>query len=218
MHRNIKPQDAKRGNVVVFDVRDRGQDANDDMYLGEWDKTYEVGVVVQFVNKSLPDESKWEIECEIYEPYTVDDGGIPVEPLWVAIARAKKSGLPEPPSNWRVVASLPWKAVQQVPIRVLKAIDKNFDIQNVPTRQIKKDFMGCGLDALKLPQSQPWRYKLPYPNVRFVMRRAAGEASKKMFNLDDHGREHLMHEIDRYDTTRIVPQACINMHQAGDYE
>jgi hypothetical protein len=218
VHRNIKPQDAKRGNVVVFDVRDRGQDSDDDMYLGEWDKTYEVGVVMQFLNKSDVDESKWEIECEIYEPYTVGDGGILVEPLWVTIAKAKKSGLPEPPSNWRVVASLPWRPVYQVPIRILKAIDKNFDIKSVPARELRKDFMGCGQDILKLPQSKPWRYKLPYPNVRFVMRRAVGEATKKMFKLDDHGQKHLMHEIDRYDTTRIVSQACINMHQAGDYE
>jgi hypothetical protein len=216
-HRNIQPQDAKQGNVVVFDVRDRGQDADQDMYFGEWDKTYEVGVVMHY-NKSHADASMWQFECEIYEPYTVNDCGNAIEPLWVTIAKAKKSGLPEPPSNWQVVSSLPWRAVHQVPIRILKAIDKNFSDRDLNPRMLKKNFLESGADVLKLPQTKPWRYNLPYPNVRFVMKRAQGEATKKMFKLDEHGREHLMHEVNRYDTTRIVPQACINMHQAGFYE
>ena len=217
-HRNIQPQDAKQGNVVVFDVRDRGQDADQDMYFGEWDKTYEVGVVMQFLNKSEADQGMWQLDCVIYEPYKVNDDGNAVEPLWVSIAKAKKSGLPEPPSNWQDVVSLPWRAVQQIPLRILMAIDKNFNHRAVPTRMLKADFMGSGEDVLKLPQSKPWRYNLPYPNVRFVMKRGKGEATKKMFKLDEHGREHLMHEVNRYDTTRIVPKACINMHQAGFFE
>ncbi len=50
------------------------------------------------------------------------------------------------------------------------------------------------------------------------MKRGKGESTKKMFKLDEHGREHLKHEVNRHDTTRIVPKACINMHQAGFYE
>ncbi len=51
-----------------------------------------------------------------------------------------------------------------------------------------------------------------------MMKRGKGEATKKMFKLDEHGREHFMHEVNRYDTNRIVPKARINMHQACFYE
>ncbi len=50
---------------------------------------------MQFLNSSDADEDKWKIECEIYEPYTVKEGGNE-EPLWFTIANTKKSGLQEP--------------------------------------------------------------------------------------------------------------------------
>ncbi len=75
-----------------------------------------------------------------------------VEPLWVSIAKAKKSGLPEPPSNWQDVVSLPWRAVQQIPLGILKVIDKNFNHRAVPTRMLKTYFMGSGEDVLKPPK------------------------------------------------------------------
>ena len=80
-HRNIDHKNARRGNLVVVDVRLAKN--TDDCVLGPWEKQYLIGVINkrQRTGPNLPED---DLTITLYEPWKVYDG-LPSMPLWASI-------------------------------------------------------------------------------------------------------------------------------------
>ena len=209
---NIRPQDAKRGNLVLFDVREReeGQQGNDDLFFGQWDKCYEVGVVKKTIKTSgdgteTTDNSEWKLMCEMYEPWTPDSQGIPLEPVWVTIektkasnARCQRLGLetqPLPEDNWETVVKYPWCAIRHIPITLLQAIDPGYTWN---AKQLIYDYRGSGKNVLYLGAGKCWEYPLPLANTRYVCHRDKSEVGKsKVMKWTEDTQARILGEIRR---------------------
>ena len=79
-HMNIDHKDARRGNLVVVDVRSAKN--TDDCVLGPWEKQYLIGVINkrQRTGPNLPED---DLTITLYEPWKVYDG-LPSMSLWVS--------------------------------------------------------------------------------------------------------------------------------------
>ena len=216
-HDNISPECAKQGNLVLFDVRkrDASQQGNDDLYLGEWDRYFEVGVVKKTLKTAedgteATDKSDWRLRCVMYEPWTPDEEGAPVEPVWVSIAKAKAKAastghvdkgleIPLPKDNWATVVKYPWCAINNVPVAVVKAINPE---ATIPPRRLVEDYRGSGKSVVYLGSQNYWEYEHPLGNVRYVTQRDKSEMGRrgmKVMRWNEETQKRLLIEMRRTD-------------------
>ena len=173
-HRNVKPADAKRGNLVVLDVRSAGN--LDECVLGPWEKQYMVGLVKARPRKknNAPDDI---LDILMYEPYYYDKIARHTDmPMWAALKQGKISE--NECNSWKYLLGVPWLPVTQMPLSVQKALceanGEQFQMQE--KKLIEKNFAGSGIDVVKL-QKKHGGYvdRQKASAIKFVMSLEEGE-------------------------------------------
>lgn len=178
-HRAVNAEDAKRGNLVLLDTRKT--DIPEGGHLGEWERTYQLGVV-SVANGTVPMSDR-ELKVWLYQPHVLDQDGKAGMPLWVAVAHARAHGLSEPKTDWESVISLPWRLIQELPLSVMNALDRggNFVPQS---RMLVKEYCRIpGITAYKV-QGSGYKDTCPALNVAYVCEFDRGEAKSNQCLLN----------------------------------
>ena len=179
-HRNIDHKDARRGNLVVVDVRSAKN--TDDCVLGPWEKQYLIGVINkrQRTGPNLPED---DLTITLYEPWKVYDG-LPSMPLWASI-KIEGDDRDEHPIDsiaWVDLLQLPWLPVSQMPLEVHKALtESNGELYHKPPpNKVVTNYMGTGIDVVKMKPSYTNQQKAG--TIKYIMQLDASEklASDKM--------------------------------------
>ena len=202
-HRNVQPQDARSGNLVMLDCRKA--DEPEDLILGEWERTYSLALVCNSHHK-VPVQDR-QLDVWLCQPHLLEKDasgewktGIP---LWLAVADAKANNKPAPKTDWPSVVQLPWCAIKELPLSVYKALQENPDQWEPHSRSLLKDFEGTKELAYKMPgrvNQGFYKQSRPVVNVSYVCQLDKGERKLKKFLLNEatqmdilsymHAREH----------------------------
>lgn len=150
-HRAVLPKDAKRGNLVVMDVRSANN--MDECVLGPWEKEFLIGLV-----KSRPQQGSRnnreddELEIQLYEPYFYDKKKQMATdtPLWVALEQGRVEA--SQCLSWPYLLSIPWLPITQLPLSVNKALvqSNGLEYKKPDNRNIMENFHGCGVDVVRM--------------------------------------------------------------------
>ena len=168
--------DAKRGNLVVLDARG-AVDAEDDDFLGDWEKEVFVGYVrsTRYREGASEDEKQEEdpeeIEILCCEPWSVDpETGKADRPLWLVKATSASPVC----TTWEHARHLLWKPVHALPMSVYRNV---YEASYTNTRPITRDpdFMGSGIPAIVRLDLQEANYnqaalvlKQPYAQLQYT--------------------------------------------------
>ena len=196
-HRNIDPKDARRGNLVVVDVRSAKN--TDDCVLGPWEKQYLIGVINKRQRKgpNLPED---DLTITLYEPWKVYDG-LPSMPLWASM-KVEGDTCDEYSTEslaWVDLLEKPWLPVSQIPLDVHKAlIESNGEIyQKPPPHQIVTNYKRTGIDVVKMKPSYTNQQKAG--TIKYIMQLDKSEklASDKdgMITLNEDTQRDLINSV-----------------------
>ena len=156
-HRNVKPADAKRKNLVVLDVRSAGN--LDECVLGPCEKQYMVGLVKARPQKGRKNNSPDDIlDILMYELYYYDKIARHTDmPMWAALKQGKISE--KECNSWKYLLGVPWLPVTQMPLSVQKALcEANGEQFQMPDKKlIQQNFAGSGIDVVKLQKKHLWQ-------------------------------------------------------------
>ena len=165
-HRNVLPKDARRGNLVVLDVRSAGN--LEECVLGPWEKQYMIGLLNKRPSKknNLDEDI---LEFKLYEPYYYDSNTREsVMPMWAALKQNKVSA--KQCTCWRYLLGVPWLPINQMPLSVHKALyEANGEDYTPPAqRNIMTNFKGSGVDVVKLGK-EGYVDRQKASTIKFVM-------------------------------------------------
>ena len=193
-HRNIDYKDARRGNMVVLDVRSANN--NDDCLLGPWERQYLIGIINKR-QRTGPNLPKDDLTITIYEPWKVHDG-LASMPLW-ASRKIEGDDSSTELLDWVSLLQLPWLPVSQMPVDVHKAlIESNGQLYHKPLKNsILNDFMGTGMDVVKMKPAYTNKQKAG--TIKYIMQLDKGEklASDKegMITLNEDTQRDLIYSV-----------------------
>ena len=176
-HRNVTLKDAKRGNLVVLDVRSAGN--LDECVLGPWEKQYMIGLLKDRPKTKANNDPDDILEIQMYEPYYYDPNTRDTEvPMWAAFKQGKVSK--NECSSWKYLLGVPWLPIKQLPLSVHHALrEANQQYILMPDKKhISQNFMDCGLDVVKLPKTG-YVDKQKASVIKYVMSLDASERPKK---------------------------------------
>lgn len=199
-HRAVSPKDARRGNLVVLDVRSANN--MDDCILGPWEKQFMIGLVKKRPNGKGSKENHKDdmLEIQMYEPYFYDKKRqvTTTTPMWVAIE--KKEIDPSECSLWPYLLGCSWLPITQMPLKVHKALfESNGELYQAPKeRNITKNFKDSGVDVVLLGK-EGYVDKQKASTIKFVMQLDNAEKpnaqSAGSVALSPETREELMREM-----------------------
>lgn len=198
-HRAVLPKDARRGNLVVMDVRSANN--LDECVLGPWEKQFLIGLV-----KARPQQGSKnnhgddELEIQLYEPYFYDKAKreATTTPLWVALEQGRVES--SECSLWPYLLSLPWLPINQLPLSVNKALieSNGLEYKKPDNRNIMENFEGCGVDVVRMGKGG-YLEKQKASTIKFVMQLEDSERPSKSSALsvvlNPETQEELMREM-----------------------
>ena len=185
-HRNVLPQDAAGGNLILLD--NRKTDIPEGGLLGEWERTYQLGVVLKG-HKTVPLEDR-QLDIWIYQPHVFDKDGKVGMPLWAAVAHARAQNMPVPKTDWESVISLPWRRIKELPLSVVIALQRGEDFAP-HGRSICEKYCGTSETAYTV-SGQGYRDSFPAANVAYVLKFDKGEAKDHQCLLNDATRTDIL--------------------------